>query len=371
MSATQARSIDRVRHHAPTLQELSSVWAHAEPGPLWWDNYNLLFVRECSRRSTDKLFGHHQLKNVASAFKSVANPSRRRWEGPFDLGLDLPPDAVIIKSFCKRGPVVASQGEGTVLKLVATDDEDIENEVDALLLARDSRLDHHTQEILDHGTASNGTRWMTSRLAYNDRLKMASHLPLLAALWHRWLQQEGLPFLHTYYRTSGIEVSDYERTREHALAGLAEVEGLDPLTRRLAGFTTAVTRGSIVTARIHGDLSSSHVHRSKHGWKLIDWGASRRRAVFYELFRPYWGNIKHDSPQHIAFWTWILCDLAPARIPARLRRDIDLFTDFYRRSFNIALSNADLRAHLLCVIVSEAVAGGRHKKLQYLAGLSR
>jgi hypothetical protein len=365
------RSLQRLSRHAPAFAELRGVWEHTDAGSLWWDRYHSVLVRNRSKRATRHLFDSPYLRVLAGTMRSLRSGELRRWIGPIDRELILPPDAVIVRPYSRWTPVVISPREELVLKLFSSIGSEHKNEIGALLIAKEHGLDRNTQQIVDHGYTSAGTPWMTSRLAPNIRLKMATHWPGLSRLWFQWLREEGLPFLSRYYAASGLSSRSFSDARDESIEGLGASGNPDlhPLLSRLATLSPPSSANTVVTARIHGDLSPAHVHRTREGWRLIDWGDSRQGTVFRELLRGPWDLTGGDTPYSGAFRAWLAGQLPSERLPKPLARSADHIAFFYGTFLNTTLSRDNIRDHVLCSMVLEELEHGRTKKLLALSRL--
>jgi hypothetical protein len=349
-------SIKRVATHADTLEELCALWEQpvVQP-PLWWDRYNHILSTERANSLTQHLLGYGRMKTTIRALKAARSGQLTRWEGPIDLGLRLPQDAVIVQPYSKRGPVVVSGASGLAIKIVNSH-QDLNNEITALDIAKRNNLSHHTQELVEHGNTSKGAQWMATRIAPNTRYKMSKSLPIFSSRWKRWLNKEGLPFLCSYYQASGPEYLSTETLIAHATSTLNSHVGPDAgiLIRFISTLSSNKESDCMAVVRVHGDLDPAHVHQSSDGWKLIDWGESLRNLICYDLFKDHLHN---SAPSQVHFWRWLTGQLPAESTPASVRNSIDLFTSLYKSNFD---SNFDKKHLNKYVLLSVAINTKSH-----------
>jgi hypothetical protein len=365
------RSLHRIRLHAPVFAELQGVWEHTQTEPLWWDRHYNVLVRIRSGRAAHQIVDSPHLRFLAGTMRSLRSGDLRRWIGPIDLGLVLPPDAVVVRPYVRWSPVVISPTEGLVLKLFRDAGPKHENEVQALLIAREHGLDANTQQIVDHGRTAAGIPWMTSRLALNTRIKMARHWPFLARLWSRWLREEGLPFLHRYYSAAGYVTESSGDLRDRAVEAVRGQNdpSLVPLLQKLTSLRLSLRPDTVFRTRIHGDLSPAHVHRDPTGWRLIDWGDSHIGTLFREMLRGPWDQLEVRKSHHRAFWDWLAGHSSADSLPPPLAPAIGHLAFFHRAFLRVDLTAEEIRDHTLCVMVLEDTGRRRPRKLHHLARL--
>jgi hypothetical protein len=296
-----------------------------------------------------------------------------RWVGPFELGLPLPPDTVLLPLPHSRSIVAASTRADLVLKASRRPAEDargrdpdvnsypLTNEIEALHLAEASGMGQYVPTLVTDGTvqeAGNTIHWMLTRVAPNTNPFGGWREPRrrFDPKWRHWLYSQILPVMQQFYTTSGLERVNGEEALHDTLNALQSSAPL-PL-KQLAALVEAAlpsaTSPYLVRARIHGDLIPRHVHRHQHGWRLIDWQESERTAIAWELFQFHCQPPYSSSDDH-GFWAWLRGDHDLKTTPVNVRDDVDDYLTWQARWLGLDPDPRALRFTILLLLLQRMV----------------
>jgi hypothetical protein len=354
------KSLRRLPRFVGLINQRCGNWVGARSQLVWWDRYNNVFVAGRESQTSAGILGPLWVRagrNVSRAVDLGRNQRQlRRWSGPFELGLCVPPDTVIVRPFLGRGPIVASQSAGRVLKLLVRNKYGgckLDDEVLALRIGRENALTERMQTLLDDGEEDR-IRWMESDFVPNSKPFIQSSGRFFTKRWYRFLSTEVIPFLTEYYSVAGIRVLDYADLLEGAFSRCDSDDRLRIFLPYLEWVSRQCppTTANLLEAQVHGDLSSAHVHRTRREWKLIDWGESHRRPVIYEFFRGPWDHPSSTKPRNIAFWKW-LSDGNTGLANGAIQERVKLTDELYRELGANGIDQREMRYAILIVMMDE------------------
>lgn len=359
------RAKERLPRFVPVINDICATWKGSQHRSVWWDRYNHMFAADKRSQTLSDVLGPTTIRAGRQLWRATQEAGvsgvLRRWDGPYDFGLRIPEDAIVIRPFMGRGPLLASASNKSVLKTLVRRRNGtckLDNEIAALKIGMAAGLSASMPEIEADGESEEGVRWMVNELVPNLRPFVKSFPSLLRSQWNRFLRDECLPFLADFYRASGISSRSIENIENDILAQ-CEVSRLSdlllPTVNAVIGARPARDVPPIYEAVVHGDLSPAHIHRSTTSWKLIDWGESRRRAISYELFRGPWDQPKSTHPVAASFWAWILGERSSQLHPEMVRR-LELAKSVVKNASAESLGDDELRHQIQILNLSESVA---------------
>lgn len=332
------------------VNALSGEW-EARETPLWW--HPALGVFSASQDLTTLWRLTSPLGRIWRSMRALRQDPRawRSPEGPYDIGMRLPSDAVIIGVHRSREPLIASSAEGRVLKWIARGrrgENRLRPEVEALQIG--TRVDGgvHVPELYAHGDHEGEVDWMFTEYIPNPRPMSTPHeTATWRWLWVPWLRREGLPFMWRFYLAAELEALPTS-----SLLDVTQLNGLSG-ERRRGLFYRERDRADgmgdvpVIRALVHGDFSPGHVHRDRSGFTVIDWGNSKRDHAFKDVLGIHWRNPGSTRAGAGAFWAWISKERAP--VPP----DVRAFLASQEEAIGLAVSPSDFRIQLRLAMLGE------------------
>lgn len=357
------KSLSVIQRYHPDWEELAYIWSLAEESQFLWDPRYPVFAGRRSRKTERAIFGTlgaRVLWRLSSRSKGES-VNREARNGGVTINLPLPPDALIIRPYLSRGPIVASEKEGKVLKLFGGKEgafASLENEIEALKIAQDQDLAEHIPTLLGYGTTSSGVQWMLSTLAPNVRPFNSRLETFCYPLWHFWLRRRILPFMARFYERAGLEYVNAELIMDKAEELLNSGRPLGFIERIIDTIRETeryANPGVMVRSKVHGDISPPHIHRDGSNWKIVDWGASVQNYVFYDTFRAYWSSPGSGKPECDAFWRWVGGHLEVDGLPRVVASKLDVYTGFYSRNYSNGMTAGQLRVQMMYAVLDEVL----------------
>lgn len=345
------------------LHELASIWER--PTSLQMLTLNSTFRFWESRHSVPTkrgLFGPKPIrialdaKRHLSSLYSGRNVTKAHLEstvGP----LRLPKDCIVIPRPINSGVIVISAESDKVLRIYDGEParKRIHNEVIVHHLLKRAGREYSVPSVLGWGQIGPKTTWLLQSFSPNTRPLIKERL-LRRPLWDIYINRVLSPDLFALYNESGPEIitgADWlENLRAHSEAS--------PMSRNLHEVISLASsalqhhkRVQVVVARVHGDLSPEHVHRSWNEWRLIDWGNSCRAWIgidwLADLLSLQVPRRHRRGPRSLEAWLKGDPNSAP---PNWVHSQLEPFFDFNVKRFGIYAPKDSWRFHFLAGVVA-------------------
>lgn len=346
----------RIEQYADTINTLAYIWGGTESQKPWYDALKKTWVARDYKKTYRALFGtwwplrNSSLGSMVKVMGRLVLPDR--WDLKSRFKIHIPPDAVI---FCpvQGGVVVVSKMSQKAVKIVqgTTRIRQLGSEIRAYKIAVKAGIEQHVPPVLDWGRTG-GSRWICTQFAPNTNPIGASIYPFTEdryELWLSWLEDRVLPLMKQFYTESGIEffeVGSWVADHREQLISSNAPRDLWDLWKLVEQAGLNNSQNILPVSLIHGDLLPNHVHRDEVSWRLIDWGASLRGPLLFDLLRifsvpPYASTVKQKH------WKWLKGTLDTGDLPREIRDYVQSATEWVDTWLNLHLVTSDVRFHLL------------------------
>jgi len=308
---------------------------------------------------------------------------RRRWTSGY-IYSTLPPDVVLLPA--RRGIVVASAQEATVIKFAETPTKilELKQEAYGLKQATEAGLSAHVPAFVAAGATSTGHAWLAMELALNthpvfERVLRSSR-PF--DTWPRLLKSTLLPTLRPLHVRDGTNIEhagDWWHTCVTEVDLTELPEDLQWLARKVEGVVAKRPDSPVLFGTVHGDLHADHIRRSSTSWKLIDWGGCRHRPLIADCLT---GFAVPDATEHqkTQYWRLYGAELAPADLPDAFEPYVNTYTWWAEQLAGLRLDVEDVEMHLLIDFMGDCLhfyreagelSGLQQTRLGYMRQYSR
>jgi len=292
IAASEAQCL--LRNSAPVLRQAIHVWSTPQCTLLTFDHLRGHWAAPNAQATVRGLYGNTPARWVWS-LKHALRQLRETRLGALtavsaDSDIPLPSDAVLIPRPVNHGIVVASAQSNRVVKVshgtLAT--KRLRNEFEAYRASKSSKNQLSVPAVLEFNELGNGTSWLCEEFAWNTHPLLAARI-LRWGYWRRFVRDTIASDLFSYYRSAGcvpLTVPDWF----HSLKMRLQRHPARKVLRRVLMLAEAAAEEEaqdsdvVLTSRIHGDFFPEHIHRSRHHWKLIDWGNSCEAPIILDWF---------------------------------------------------------------------------------------
>ena len=360
----QKKVAARLDSYADVLVKFADAWTNPARETLRWDTYRRVLATPQARNTYRDLYGIRPVqwmrdaKRLAHKVKSREGLSR--YSSPISADhVPLPGDAIVWPLWYQDGLVVASSASQRVLKVVSDKREEVDNEVAALRTAHRAGIGNHVPDIIRRETLESWDGFMMELAP--DWYPMSVTMRLRGkSKWCSWLREAGLPVLQSFYEEAGVQVIDGDKWLQSVQDRCTRAQRASVKKMFDQAVEYSVAKGAkIVEVKIHGDVMPRHLHRTRTGWTLIDWGRSSRSHCIKELFPVASSDrlplFRHGRRHARLLWLWLGGNGSSDTLPHHVEELLSIHANFQRDWLGLSCTKKSLRFQLWALLLERAL----------------
>lgn len=264
-------------------------------------------------------------------------------------------DSIIFFRADKQGLIIASHQKKAVLKIFLNKDsiQLLEDEIRTLEQLQNTSFAAHAAKILDHGTTSNGARWLATSF-YSNTSSLRNHFfpeRYLLKMFPTLI----MPPMTDFYKSHEVKTFSIEEWMDSALKRLAS----HPSQNLLLGLMEVIRYDAkrfpsykLIESQIHHDLHAGNILVDDTKAIFIDWKGSIRGLVLIDVF-DFMRRYLRRHACGFFFFKLFMKDKAP------LHKDIlpafEFFREWTNKSFGVNVPVGSERLTILIYILERTL----------------